>query len=109
MIVIILFVTPVIITCTLAEKSICCTPEQWEASMYWDNFNVFLDKKSFDPDTAYSYINGSLKTAYDFTNQRTFISATITEISPLIPTPIQEATNVIKDFKNVSCHTLIFL
>ena len=91
------------ITCT--SEPICCTPDQWEASMFWDNGNAFIDgkEKLANPavGTAFSYINGTLKTAYDFTNGRTFINASIIEISPLIPKPVIDHTTLIRDYKNV--------
>ena len=84
---------------------ICCTPDQWEANMFWDNGNAFIDDqaKSSTPEvgTAFSYINGTLKTAYDFNNGRTFINASIIEISPLIPKPVVDHTTLIRDYKNV--------
>ncbi|KAK7507740.1 hypothetical protein BaRGS_00000705 [Batillaria attramentaria] len=84
---------------------ICCTPDQWEALMFWDNGNAFIDythQQTPKPrvGSAYTYINGSLMTAYDYTHGRTYIQVPAVEISPLIPRPIIDNTTLLRDYKN---------
>lgn len=84
---------------------ICCTPDQWEAHMFWDNGNAFIDRTRDQAEnphvgSAYSYINASLTSAYDFTNGRTYIQVPAVEISPLIPKPVFDNTTLLRDYKN---------
>lgn len=92
---------------------ICCTPDQWEALMFWDNGNAFVDAQNLlesDPrvGSAISYINASLVAAYDYTNGRTYIQVPATEISPQIPKPVVDNTTLIRDYKNVSLYSQLF-
>lgn len=101
----VLLVTALFLSLSHADP-ICCTPTQWEAIMFWDNGNVFIDLKGKNAatphlGTAFSYINGSIKYAYDYTNGRTFLQLSVTEISPLIPQPVQYNTTLLRDYKNV--------
>jgi hypothetical protein len=86
------------------SDALCCVPDQWDARLFMDYGTVFIDA-SAHPNTAYSYINGTLHMSYDHTNERSYINAEVIEVSPLIPKPIKETTTFIYDFKKVCIHT----
>ena len=102
LIVVVVYMNPVL--GTGVRNNICCTSDQWEGLAFLGYGTVFLDSRSMDrrPETAFSYINGSIILAYDFTNSRTFMSLNGVEQSPLIPGPAPYVTTIIADYKHVS-------
>ncbi|XP_061182342.1 uncharacterized protein LOC133190666 [Saccostrea echinata] len=81
-------------------SEVCCTPDQWVADMFLDYGTVFINKdQAAAPKAAYSYINGTVKTAYDYLNQRTYLKLKGTQVSPLIPGPVPSDTTIINDYK----------
>lgn len=78
------------------SDNICCVPDQFEAFFFYDNGNCFIDMES--PDTAYSYINGSVRAAYDWVNKRSYLSMTGVELTPLVPGPQVDDVTIINDF-----------
>lgn len=81
------------------SANICCTPDQWDAFLYFDYGNVFIDEKVSGPDTAYSVINGTIKLSYDYKNQRLYMFINGTEYSPLIPKPVPDNGLYLYDYK----------
>jgi hypothetical protein len=78
--------------------------------MFLDYGTVFIDSKRDVPNTAYSYINGTIKAAYDYTNQRTYLKLNGAEVSPLIPGPgVPYDTTIINDYKNVGSGHFLFV
>ncbi|XP_062598068.1 uncharacterized protein LOC134259506 [Saccostrea cucullata] len=90
----------IVVNIQLSLSEICCTPDQWVADMFLDYGTVFIDKDQVSPKTAYSYINGTVKTAYDYVNQRTYLKLKGTQVTPLIPKPEPADTTIINDYKN---------
>ena len=84
-------------------SEICCTPDVWKADMFLDYGLVFIDNKRDAPNTAYSYINGSVKLTYDYENRRSYLKLQGTEVSPLLPVPgVPYDTTIINDYKKVN-------
>lgn len=80
----------------------CCTVDEWTADMFLDYGLVFIDDKKESPQTAYSYINGTVKVTYDYTNRRTYLKLQGAEVSPLLPVPSMPFdTTIINDYKKV--------
>lgn len=80
----------------------CCTVDEWTADMFLDYGLVFIDDKKESPKTAYSYINGTVKVTYDYTNRRTYLKLHGAEVSPLLPVPsVPYDTTIINDYKKV--------
>uniref|UniRef100_A0A8W8HNB7 Uncharacterized protein n=1 Tax=Magallana gigas TaxID=29159 RepID=A0A8W8HNB7_MAGGI len=78
----------------------CCTVDEWTADMFLDYGLVFIDDKKESPKTAYSYINGTVKVTYDYTNRRTYLKLHGAEVSPLLPVPsVPYDTTIINDYK----------
>lgn len=92
---------------TVQSDVICCVPDQFEGLVYLGYGNVFIDLHSArlrgrTPSTAYSYINGTVTLAYDYTNRQSYLRIVGTEVSPLIPTPTSQTTTIfINNFKAV--------
>ena len=93
-------------------SEICCTPDVWKADVFLDyvwKADVFLDyglvaidTKNDVPNTAYSYINGTMKLTYDYVNRRSYLKLQGTEVSPLLPVPgMPYDTTIINDYKKV--------
>ncbi|XP_061182340.1 uncharacterized protein LOC133190664 [Saccostrea echinata] len=97
---IIVLSTCIVVNIQPSISQVCCTPDQWVADMFLDYGTVFIDENQDAPKTAYSYINGTVKTAYDYLNQRTYLKLNGAEVSPLIPGPAPFDTTIINDYKN---------
>ncbi|XP_063447673.1 ependymin-related protein 1-like [Mytilus trossulus] len=70
---------------------VCCTPDQWEGRVYVDDAQIFY----------YIHLNGSAEVAYDFTNSRAFINATVVQRSLVLKPEIQQYSVLyIEDYKN---------
>jgi len=76
-----------------SDGNICCAPDQFEAFLFYDNGNAFIDVE-----TAYSYMNGSVRAAYDYTNQRSYLSVSGVSLTPLVPQAEPSSFTVINDF-----------
>lgn len=85
-------------------NNICCTPDQWEGLAYLGYGTVFPQSETISekPRTALTYINGTTKLAYDWTNSRTYMFVNGTEQSPLLPAPGPITSLMIADYKLVS-------
>ncbi|KAK3578842.1 hypothetical protein CHS0354_010195 [Potamilus streckersoni] len=79
------------------DDNICCIPEQWEGVMYFGYGNVFIDYLSI-PNTAYSFINGTVNISYDKINKKIYMHIRGVELSPLIPHPEPVETIFIYDY-----------
>lgn len=64
--------------------------------MYLDYGTVFIDSN-----TAYSYINGSVRFAYSVPLQKIYFGIKGVEQSPLIPRPAPMAATMLYDFTKV--------
>ena len=83
-------------------SEICCTPDVWKADVFLDYGLVAIDTKNDAPNTAYSYINGTMKLTYDYVNRRSYLKLQGTEVSPLLPVPgMPYDTTIINDYKKV--------
>ncbi|XP_071132122.1 ependymin-related protein 1-like [Mytilus edulis] len=70
---------------------VCCTPDQWEGRVYIDDAQIFY----------YIHLNGSAEVAYDFTNSRAFINATVVQKSLVLKPELQHYSVLyIEDYKN---------
>ncbi|KAL3882185.1 hypothetical protein ACJMK2_028553 [Sinanodonta woodiana] len=79
------------------NENICCIPDQWEGVMYFGYGNVFIDYLSI-PNTAYSFINGTINISYDKINKKIYLHIRGVEVSPLIPHPEPVETTFIYDY-----------
>eukprot|EP00105_Crassostrea_gigas_P017746 XP_011435639.1 PREDICTED: uncharacterized protein LOC105334043 isoform X1 [Crassostrea gigas] len=78
----------------------CCTVDEWTADMFLDYGLVAIDSNQGSPKTAYSYINGTVKATYDYTNRRCYLKLQGAEVSPLLPVPSMPFdTTIINDYK----------
>ena len=83
-------------------SEICCTPDVWKGDVFLDYGLVAIDTKNDAPNTAYSYINGTMKLTYDYVNRRSYLKLQGTEVSPLLPVPgMPYDTTIINDYKKV--------
>ncbi|KAH3867826.1 uncharacterized protein LOC127867640 [Dreissena polymorpha] len=78
-----------------SEASYCCVRHDWEALMYIDFGTVFIDQN-----TAFSYINGTVKAAYSLSQKKIFFKLAGIEQSPLIPKPVPYDAVMLYDFAN---------
>ncbi|XP_022318783.2 uncharacterized protein LOC111121706 isoform X2 [Crassostrea virginica] len=90
----------VVISLPYCLSEICCTPDVWKADVFLDYGLVAIDTKNDAPNTAYSYINGTMKVTYDYVNRRSYLKLQGTEVSPLLPVPgMPYDTTIINDYK----------
>ena len=90
--------------CKKIVNNICCIPDQWEGLLFLGYGTVFQDNGALpqSPKGAPSYINGTVKIAYDFANSRTYTFMNTTTRAPYFPNPIFSVGIVLTDFKTVS-------
>ena len=79
------------------KQHICCVPEEWEGTMYLDYGTVFIDSN-----TAFSYINGTVRIAYSVSNKKIYLGIKGVEQSPLSPKPMPWDSEMLYDFSKVS-------
>ncbi|CAC5409338.1 unnamed protein product [Mytilus coruscus] len=85
--------------CALTSTPVCCAPDQWEGRLYVDSF-VF-------PYAVHTY--GTADVAYDFTNSRAVINATLVGESPFAdPKMKQYSTLYLEDYKNASGDNFLY-
>ncbi|XP_052786238.1 uncharacterized protein LOC128221678 [Mya arenaria] len=73
--------------------NICCVRQEWEALLYLDYATVFIDQN-----TAFAYINGSVKFGYSLSRGKVYMHIDGVEQSPLIPKPVPSITTLLYDF-----------
>ena len=79
--------------CAMTSTPVCCAPDQWEGHLYIDSF-LF-------PYAIHTY--GTADVAYDFTNSRALINATLVDESPFVdPKMKQYSALYLEDYNNVS-------
>ncbi|CAC5409337.1 unnamed protein product [Mytilus coruscus] len=77
--------------CALTSTPVCCAPNQWEGHLYIDSF-LF-------PYAIHTY--GTADVAYDLTNSRALINATLVDESPFVdPKMKQYSALYLEDYKN---------
>ena len=105
--VIVVCIFSIVVQSGITEAAKCCTPDQWQSSVYFDWAQVFidddaeLDHAEESPETLYVYYNASGKVAYDYVNQRTFMHLSGFELSPLIPKPAAFDAIILNDYNHV--------
>ena len=68
-----------------------------EQILYLDYGTVFIDSN-----TAFSYINGTVRIAYSVSNKKIYLGIKGVEQSPLIPKPMPWDSEMLYDFSKVS-------
>jgi len=73
--------------------NVCCVQNEWESHLFLDSGIVFIDAN-----TAFTYFNGTIHTAYSYDRQKLYYGITITEMSPLIPHPFTQTKTILADY-----------
>lgn len=75
------------------SDNLCCVKKEWEGLMYLDYGTVFIDQN-----TAFAYINGSVRIGYSLSRQKIYFKVEGVELSPLIPKPAPMNSVMLYDF-----------
>ncbi|XP_052785366.1 uncharacterized protein LOC128221013 isoform X2 [Mya arenaria] len=83
--------------------TICCVRPEWEALMYLDYATVFIDQN-----TAFAYINGSVKFGYSLSRGKVYIHTDGVMQSPLIPKPVPSNYTILYDFSHGIVYSVVY-
>ena len=99
----ILILVGVVFTIPYGIWDIYCTPNVWKADMFWDYGLVFKGNTNNVLNSAYSYINGTVKLTYDYEKRRLNLRVQGTEVSHRFPGPgLPYDTTIINDFQKAT-------
>ena len=81
----------------IADKPVCCVPDEWEGPMFFDCGAILKGE-----DSGSSYINGSIHFAYSIHLKKIYLGIKGVEQSPLIPKPTTVDYIILYDFLKVN-------